>query len=337
MLIVGEFLSPTDVERGGPFLDNTGKMFRAWLSQSGINPRDCQFTNVVNVQASSYKALVGPKELAAKGTRFVKRGEYLRAEFIPHLESLYSLINSTKPNLVLAVGDLALWALTDESSIKNNRGRVTPGRAQISGVKVLPTYSARQVIVEWPNKPILLADLDKARREDMFPEIRRPQRFIHLHPTLDDLESFFEEFIVPATELSVDIETKGTMITCVGFAPSPSRALVVPFFTESHKDGNYWRTAREEYIAWQWVKRVLRHGAKTFGQNFQFDAQHLWRSMGIKCPFFSDDTMLMHHSLYPELNKGLGFLASVYTDELSWKFMHKVAVSDKSAKRGDEQ
>ena len=177
--------------------------------------------------------------------------------------------------------------------------------------------------------------MDKAKRESLFPEIRRPERLLHLHPTLSDLESFFTEFILPATELSVDIETKGTMITCVGFAPSPSRAIVVPFFSESQKDGNYWRSSREEYLAWQWIKRALRHPAATFGQNFQFDAQHLWRSMGVKCPNFTNDTMLMHHALYPELNKGLGFLASVYTDELSWKFMAKRAIG-KEVKRGDE-
>jgi hypothetical protein len=31
--------------------------------------------------------------------------------------------------------------------------------------------------------------------------------------------------------------------------------------------------------------------------------------------------MLLHHSMQPELEKGLGFLGSVYTDEPSWKFM----------------
>ena len=31
--------------------------------------------------------------------------------------------------------------------------------------------------------------------------------------------------------------------------------------------------------------------------------------------------MLMSHALYPELQKGLGFLGSVWTDEPAWKLM----------------
>ena len=31
--------------------------------------------------------------------------------------------------------------------------------------------------------------------------------------------------------------------------------------------------------------------------------------------------MLLHHSLFPELQKGLGFLGSIYTNEASWKLM----------------
>ena len=36
---------------------------------------------------------------------------------------------------------------------------------------------------------------------------------------------------------------------------------------------------------------------------------------------YADDTMLMHHALQPESNKGLGFLGSVYTNHSSWKTM----------------
>jgi hypothetical protein len=33
--------------------------------------------------------------------------------------------------------------------------------------------------------------------------------------------------------------------------------------------------------------------------------------------------MLLHHSLQPEMKKALGFLATIYTEEPSWKFMRK--------------
>ena len=33
--------------------------------------------------------------------------------------------------------------------------------------------------------------------------------------------------------------------------------------------------------------------------------------------------MLVHHALYPELNKGLGFLGSIYMNEPAWKHLRR--------------
>ena len=43
--------------------------------------------------------------------------------------------------------------------------------------------------------------------------------------------------------------------------------------------------------------------------------------MGITVPHAGEDTMLLHHSLQTEMEKGLGFFGATYTDEPSWKFM----------------
>jgi DNA polymerase I-like protein with 3'-5' exonuclease and polymerase domains len=90
-----------------------------------------------------------------------------------------------------------------------------------------------------------------------------------------------------------------------------------------------------EVKAWTFIRRCLRLGKELGGQNFQYDMQYLYELVGIKCPDFTHDTMLLQHSLQPEMRKGLGFLASIYTDEPPWKFMHKVSATDKTAKMGD--
>jgi uracil-DNA glycosylase len=332
MLIVGEYLSPQD--EGVPFASPLNKVLLGWLRQSGIDPRQCQFTNVLNSGVNLHSALSKHKEDSRKGVRPVARGQYLRAEHFPEVEHLHRLINHKRPNLVLALGDLSLWALTNERSLKQARGRITSGNNLIPSRKVLPTFSPQQVMAEYSNRPILLADFAKAARESLFPEIRRPQRIIHVAPTLDDIEQFYHQHLANAPALSVDIETANNLITCIGFAPSPHLALVIPFSDNTRPSGSYWPTQRDEYTAWQWVRRILRE-RPSFGQNFQYDMQYLWRTVGIKCPLFCDDTMLLHHALQPELQKGLGFLASIYTDELAWKFMHKQSASDRSAKKGD--
>ncbi len=43
---------------------------------------------------------------------------------------------------------------------------------------------------------------------------------------------------------------------------------------------------------------------------------------GIAVPV-TDDTMLLHHALQPEMEKGLSFLGTIYTSEASWKMMRK--------------
>ncbi len=55
-------------------------------------------------------------------------------------------------------------------------------------------------------------------------------------------------------------------------------------------------------------------------QNGMYDMQYLW-SMGLTVVNPRHDTMLLHHSLVPEMLKGLGFLGSIYTSEPAWKLM----------------
>ena len=62
--------------------------------------------------------------------------------------------------------------------------------------------------------------------------------------------------------------------------------------------------------------------AKIF-QNGLYDISFLWRAYGIGVRGAEEDTMLLHHALYPESLKGLGFLGSIYCDEGAWKGMRK--------------
>jgi hypothetical protein len=58
-------------------------------------------------------------------------------------------------------------------------------------------------------------------------------------------------------------------------------------------------------------------------QNGLYDMSQLWRHNGIPTVHDTEDTMLMHHAYMPELPKGLGFLATLYSEEASWKQMAK--------------
>lgn len=321
-----------------PFTNGLWRYFKAQLSRAGINPQECVWLNCINKPAASFYSFTQEEKAGAlSGIPQLARKAWLRAEFGHDLMSVYGTISRMKPNLVIACGEMALLVLTHQTKLKFARGRITTSVAAAGSVKVLPVLHPRAVQAEIKQEPILLLDLMKAKREAAFPGIRRPQRWLHLRPTIEDLEDFWDNYIAPAHSLSADIETKTPLITCVGIAPSPDRCLVIPFFDQERPDGNYWRTAREEHIAWNFVRRCFNTpGKRVFGQNFQYDAQYLWREMGIPVSQWTDDTMVLHHALQPEMEKGLGFLASIYSEELAWKFMAKRRAADRSGKKEDE-
>ncbi len=42
---------------------------------------------------------------------------------------------------------------------------------------------------------------------------------------------------------------------------------------------------------------------------------------GLRPTMCDHDSMLLHHALYPEMLKGLGFLGSIYANDIAWKSM----------------
>lgn len=302
---------------GQPLAGSRFFILRSMLSAAGISLDDCEIANVFNVNTTDIIRLCGPKTQAIKGYPAVMSGKYIDAQYEPHLEALAKTIARHDPNLIIALGPAALWALTGLSGQKKYRG--TPIAAR-SGHKVLATWSPEQVMRQWPLRPIVIADLEKAKHESTSREITRPSRRIWIEPSIADIEQFYKSHILPATSLSCDIETAGGTITEIGYAPSAELALVIPFLSRRHTDGNYWRTFAEEKRAWD-IVRLINTTKPLFGQNFQYDMQYLWKTVGIPAPLFCDDTMLLHHTLQPEMQKGLGFLGSIYTSESAWKFM----------------
>jgi uracil-DNA glycosylase len=342
IMLIGEAWGEKEEETGLPFQGPAGSLLNQMLSQAGIDRKECYVTNVFNLRPqpkNDVENLCGPKTEGIPGFPALKQGKYVHAKYAGELDRLFAEIQREQPNVIVALGASAAWALLGTSGIKKIRGAasVLSGRALAAvgrPIKVVPTYHPAAILREWSLRATTIVDLEKARREAEFPEVRRPRREVWIEPNLADLANFERDFILPSGSLSIDIETAGEQITCVGFAPTIDRCIVVPFVDPIQRDGNYWRTLDEEAQAWYYVRKwcamtVLpkaRHNFKDqpykrgIGQNFQYDMHRLWRGMGIEVAN-EDDTMLAHHALQPELEKGLGYMATIYTDELAWKFM----------------
>jgi len=345
VVIIGEAWGKDEALHKRPFMGATGRELNRLLEEAGFLPegsaqqmgwnnngRDLIYyeagihlTNVFNFQppGNRIEDLCGPRPERALNKSYpqnsltaLRPGKYLREEFYPELERLSAELRQHKPNLIIALGATALWFLTGATTITKTRGTVAPSPYGKMIATFHPAYLMRG---EWRLRPVVVFDLIKAKREAAFPEIRRPARFVYLPDTIDDIERLLPE-LRAAARLSVDIETAGDQITCIGFAWSPQHSLVIPIFDQTKPDRSYWSHA-DEVEAWKLIRRICELPVPKVFQNGLYDIHFLWRRYGITPQECRDDTMLLHHALQPEVQKGLGFLGSIYTDEAAWKVM----------------
>jgi len=315
MLILTEFLSREEDFNGGALTDKSSYKFKQYLAQAGIKP---DLIHPIIPEVTSYYSLLGRKIESAAGLPEVEHNKYLRERYAHHLTNLDKLILERRPNLILALGSLATAVMFGERVVDRVRGTIGIGRG---GVKTIATYAPRQLHIEAQVWPIVLSDLAKAKAEDEFPEIRRKPRKIFVEPTLHDIRQYIDQRLRTADHISIDIETAGDQITCIGFAPTPDEALVIPFYAHNYPDQAYWPDLNQEIEAWRLVEEICNLPVPSIGQNFLYDMTFLWANYNIPVPHFAHDTMLLHHSLQPELKKGLGFIASLHLNEASWKHM----------------
>jgi hypothetical protein len=187
------------------------------------------------------------------------------------------------------------------------------------GIKVLPTYHPAAIMYEgqWHLRPIVVSDLEKAKKEAESPSVNRIERYATVEPTLDEIRQWM---VKPTVFYAVDIETDFKQIEMIGFARSPHDSIVIPFIDRQKPGWNYWPTVEEEALAWRLADELLRQPVPKIFQNGIFDLSYLLR-FGFRPMMCTGDTMLYHHSIYPEMQKGLGFLGSIYSAEVAWKTM----------------
>lgn len=273
----------------------------------------------------------GPKAEGIPGYGPLLTSKYVRKEFTYELDRLGDEILNLDPNLVVCLGNAALWSLTGRTGITKLRGTTVTSTHTISGYKLLCTYHPAAVLRQWELRPTTIIDLAKIPKESLHAEVRRPACEIWIEPEIDDIAHFIREYIIGCPLLSVDIETSGTIITCIGFAPRRDLAIVIPFLDPRKANRSYWPTAELEQQCWQLVREVLEDGTipKLF-QNGIFDMAFLWRSVGIATLGATHDTMLLSHAQQPEALKGLAYLGSLHTSHGPWKSERK---SNDSIKR----
>lgn len=327
--IVGEAFGEQEALIGKPFQGYSGQELTRMLTEAGLARRECFLTSVFAFRPpnNDVSGLCGKKaDVGGEGyalPHLGKIGNYVLPEYLGELERLKNELEEVRPNIIIALGGTACWALLHTNGIGSLRGTVATGTLVQS--KVLPTYHPSAVLRNWAWRPIAIADLMKAKRESAFPDIRRPSRKILVNPTIAECYDWIARHL--RNETACDIETKYGMIEMIGFSADRSNAMVIPFWDRA-KGGNYWSSPALEKDARNIVKSILENPqiVKIF-QNGLYDLQYLFKE-GFRPKNCSEDTMLLHHALYPELQKGLGFLGSIYTQEPAWKMMRGKKITE---------
>src|SRR6267154_696151 len=128
-------------------------------------------TNVINQRprqtskSTPMLGWVGGKAEGIAGFPAIVKGKFLLKSFRPELERLAEELDQWNPNLVVALGNTALWALQGVTAISKNRGTTMNSTHTISGFKVLPTYHPAAIFQQWSLRPVVVIDLMKAKRE----------------------------------------------------------------------------------------------------------------------------------------------------------------------------
>lgn len=299
--IVGEGPGETEIRRGEPFVGGSGTLLWDSLRKYGVNRGNTYVTNVVKRQIS----------LSRKGNE----------RHIVHRDELEQWIGLCRWELeqlkdveiVFCLGNFALEAMTNNIGIMNWRGSVLDyklpnGRLGKVVCTVNPAYAMRELKME----PIFQMDchkLDMVNRNVFKPHLITEI----INPSFKMASQFIRDLTRSKETPAFDIETINGETVCIGLANDPHLAMCINW-----RDGVRNRYSVQEEADLLLAIQKLCDSHRVIAQNGQFDSYWTrlkdWLSITV-----GFDTLLAHHTLYPQLPHSLAFLTAQYTTHPFYK------------------
>lgn len=328
IMIVGEAPGENEMLKGEPFVGASGMELTRMLSEAGIDRGQCFLTNVARERppGNDIGNFIAFKKKDRTPQHVTLRDKYVKPVLREGYDLLLQEIKAVKPNLIIALGNTALWALTGKWGVVDWRGselwcdqiRFEDGTSPT----VIPTYHPAAVLRQWDWRPVAVHDLKKAARMSRSRERPRPQYRYILRPSFETAMTQLLDLEYAADcgplWLSVDIETRAGHIACIGFAWSKTEAICIPLML-SGAEGGYWTEGEEVALVDQMRTLLLHPNVKIIGQNFSYDAQYIARHWCF-LPVPTFDTLIGAHACFSNLPKSLAFLSSLYCEHhVYWK------------------
>lgn len=327
-LIVGESWGAKEAQLKLPFVGDSGWLLNEPLAAAGLSRKDVAVTNLIHAQPPRNDMSYF---FRAEGVDFW--GLKPTIQIIDALSRLKQEIALFQPEVIIALGNYAAWALTDFMAIGTTEGfgadyQKTAKQPAPTGILkrrgsmvwlrpelefrndgkqtcVLLAMHPAAVLRQYEMKPFLEADFIKASKGRWEP----PEYNFVLRPTFHDIAEALAE-CRKAKVCSVDIETIPDWPTtdCIGLAWSDREAICVPWLDQWAKP--YWPADEELAIRLRIRKLLVEHPC-IIGQNFLYDQAYLGRELAASF-VAGHDTMVTEHLLKPDFPKGLDVLSSVY-------------------------
>ncbi len=354
--IVGESWGREEAVALQPFVGQSGQEFTRILSEGGVNRDNAFITNCFAERPpnnDAWEFFEETKAATAPSVAGLFPSQFARME----LDRLYDQLRTVRPDIVIATGNYALWALTDRAGTTSAKDRIgrSVGRLAPSGItsyrgsmlwsdttrtgeryRVLPIIHPAAILQQWSLRsptvhdisarvPLALADDWRPKSDPVF---LAPPTFEQACATL---KIWLRDLEAGPVIFSVDVETLPSLglLVCTGICCSLDFAMSVPWL-RIDADGrvqSYW-TIKEEATLIGLFRRLLLHpNVRLVGQNFAYDMQWFRRDWGTQLTL-TFDTMLGHHLIFPGTPKDLGYLSSMYchyhwywkNDSKEWHF-----------------
>lgn len=246
-----------------------------------------------------------------------KPGGPLKTEYEQDRQTL--LKNLEGFDIALTMGVHAMFCVTGETKIDTFRGTHIDS-PYVPGLQVVPTYAPFIYSrLNWADRPVVVSAMHKARAR-----FEQTPRTIFIPECPADLYDFSTRYI--KNQIVFDVETNvQTRITEFSLATTSSECLYVQL--EDRAFQSIW-SPEDELQIWLWLHFLACRKDIAWGfHNATYDLTYLDK-YGIRPAGPVFDTMLRHHAYQPEMEKSLGFLASLYIPTAAWKHLRTKAKKD---------
>lgn len=322
VVVVGEAPGGDEERTGLPFVGLSGKELGRMFADAGWQgsedlagterlfcPDGVWYTNVFKVRPPA-------NQIARIGECGIPL-DVFTISFIDELRAY-------KPSIIIATGNTSLGALCPFTLGKNGQARIGTFRGSLLKSSlldwdhyVIPMYHPAFILREWSERPVGVFCIERGREEFEYykqtGKIRPlPERIIRTQPPYPELVEFLRNCLYPVpVRVSNDIELVGGRLPyTIAIAISPWNC--VAFTLEGYE-------TEQLCEIWTLVNDILRY-CPQLGQNYiGFDCtwlEYLAFEPNIE---LADDTMVLHHILWPELPHKLQFLTMQYTREPYYK------------------